>query len=69
MFVIKLPSTLNLSFYITLVLLLCLPILTYLSYVNGYGFQDTIDYTCIDFGPSGVRALPLGVAAERSVHY
>ena len=26
-------------------------------------------FICLDFGPSGVRALPLGVAAELSVHY
>ena len=26
-------------------------------------------FTCLYIGPSGVRALPLGVAAKRSVHY
>jgi hypothetical protein len=28
----------------------------------------TLDRSSV-FGPSGVRALPLGVAAKRSVHY
>ena len=45
-------------------------------YFANHSLNDTLDYVKLDMnmiltriGPSGVRVLPLGVAAERSVHY
>ena len=39
------------------------------TFLDGIFICDTNLWFVSDFGPSGVRALPIGVAAERSVHY
>ena len=42
--------------------------ITVIRSAHSYAKYMLMHTLCI-IGPSGVRALPLGVAAERSVHY